>query len=66
MFTQPQLSEREWSLVLDLLKMEQRELPPEIHHSERGPYRDELQERKVTINDLVQRLEFVLTTAGHA
>jgi hypothetical protein len=54
--TQPMLSDREWSLVMQLLEAEQHELPVEMRHTDSRSYSDALDERRTMIEDLVQRL----------
>jgi len=53
---QPILSEREWTLVLQLLQTERDELPAEIHHTDSREYAGELEDREKIIDGLVQRL----------
>ncbi len=53
---QPILSDAEWALMIDLLAMEQSELPVEIRHAQIGPARAELHRRKEMVDDLLKRL----------
>jgi hypothetical protein len=53
---QPILSDADWALIIDLLVMEQNELPVEIHHAQIGPPRDELHRRKELVDNLLARL----------
>lgn len=53
---QPILSEKEWAVVVDLLRLEQSELPVEIHHAHNSERRAELQERRRLIDGLLQKL----------
>ncbi len=57
MSEQPKLSAAEWALVVELLKREQHELPAEIHHSRVASFRQELQQREVMVEQLLDRLE---------
>ena len=54
---QPQLSQAEWGLVLQLLEAERQELPTEIHHTDNQAFHEELQDRKRAVDDLVARLK---------
>jgi hypothetical protein len=45
MIRPPELSEQEWTLVLELLETERRELPSEMHHTDSREMRKELEER---------------------
>lgn len=54
--TQPMLSEREWELIMQLLESEHNDLPAERHHTDSYRYADALDERKMMIDDLIQRL----------
>ena len=56
MITQPTLTNEEWELVLELLEQELHELPSEIHHTDRADYREKLQNRRVTVDRIVQTL----------
>jgi hypothetical protein len=60
MVTQPVLTDYEWSLILELLEAEQRELPSEIRHSMRSEIRDELRARLGTVRKLVEHLNEVV------
>lgn len=53
---QPQLSDSEWALVIELLEREQHDLPAEIRHTRVTSFRDELRQRSSMVNDLLQRL----------
>ncbi|OHB77683.1 MAG: hypothetical protein A2W31_16330 [Planctomycetes bacterium RBG_16_64_10] len=54
---QPQLSEAEWALVIELLQREHHELPTEIHHCRVANYRDELRHRHEMVKSLLERLQ---------
>ncbi len=54
---QPMLSEKEWGLVLELLRVEADELPAELHHTDSPQVAEELEERKKMVNNLIQRLQ---------
>jgi hypothetical protein len=56
MTEQPVLSDAEWALIMDLLKIEQDDLPVEIRHARNGPMREELHQRKQMVDQLLQRL----------
>lgn len=62
MFNAPPFSEKEWQIILELLREEETELGPEIHHSEHGKFRDDLHVRKNSIKEMVQRLESALAS----
>ncbi len=53
---QPELTDREWQLVLELLQTERRELPPEIRHTDTPGVHDDLLERLSTIDNLISRI----------
>lgn len=53
---QPQLSQAEWELVLQLLEAERQELPTEIRRTDSTSFHEELQDRKRMVEDLVARL----------
>ena len=50
------LSARELQLVLELLESEQRELPPELHHTDNPTMRDEIHARMRDVSRLIRRL----------
>lgn len=54
--TQPMLSEQEWGLIMQLLEHEHQDLPVERRHTDSRSYADALDERKMMIDDLIQRL----------
>lgn len=54
---QPVLSRQEWSLVLQLLREEQDELPTELHHTDSRDLAEVLEQRKKMVDSLVDRLE---------
>jgi len=62
MLTALQFNENEWQIILDLLKAEETEIGPEIHHSEHGAYRDELHRRKPLVMGMVKKLESALAS----
>jgi hypothetical protein len=53
---QPQLSEAEWALVMELLEREYHDLPGEIHHTRLNSYREELKRRAEMVKNLLERL----------
>lgn len=56
MHDQLMLTDAEWQLVVELLEREQRELPPEIHHTRTSSVRTELHERLETVQRLLQKM----------
>ena len=54
--TQPMLDDREWGLIMQLLEDERRDLPVEIRHTDTRSYSDALDERKMMVENLIQRL----------
>ena len=52
----PNLSEAEWTLIVELLQREQSELPTEIHHTRSSGMRDELRARRKMVEGLLHRL----------
>ncbi len=56
MYHQPELTDLEWEMVLDLLENEKRNLPPEIRRTHERHYHQELQERLKRIDDLIVRI----------
>jgi Trp operon repressor len=61
MYGSPNLSEQEWTLLIDLLEREQDELPVEIHHCRVASFREHLHERLQMVQGLLERLH---TTAA--
>lgn len=55
--TQPVLTEKEWSLVLELLQLERGNLPVEIRHTDSPEYADQLDERRAIVTSLIDRLQ---------
>ena len=53
---QPILSEEEWAVVIDLLRLELRELPVEIHHVQNSERRQTLHHRQEMVEGLLNRL----------
>lgn len=53
------LTEAERGLLLDLLRRELEELPTEIHHTARADYRQELRDRRRSVESLVERIQAV-------
>jgi hypothetical protein len=51
------LSETEWTLIVELLERELRELPQEIHHTRTASVREALNERRRTVTDLLHRMQ---------
>ena len=60
MTTQPILSERDWDLILNLLKTEREELPNEVHHTDNREMAQELASRRALVEDLLGRLKLGL------
>jgi hypothetical protein len=54
---QPELSDAEWDLVLDLLEAKRVELPSEIHHTSKAGYRRELEARLELLEALLRKLK---------
>jgi hypothetical protein len=54
---EPVLTEAEWTLILELLSRERRDLPIEIHHTRTRKYRDQLRQRLRLIEQILERLE---------
>jgi hypothetical protein len=54
---QPELSDAEWDLVLDLLEAKRVELPSEIHHTSKPDYRRELEARLELLETLPRKLK---------
>jgi len=52
----PNLSEEEWALVVDLLQRELHDLPAEIHHTRSSGYREDLHRRIEMVKDLLKRI----------
>ena len=50
------LSEREWQLVAQLLEQERNELRPEIHHTDSPTVHDDLKDRLVLVDALIEKL----------
>jgi hypothetical protein len=61
MTDQPQLSEAEWALVIELLQREHDDLPVEIHHTRVAAFREELRHRQELVNGLMERLQTLAT-----
>ncbi len=57
MTDQPELSEAEWALMLELLQRERSELPVEIRHTRTSSLREELHRRQEMVQGLLQRLK---------
>jgi len=57
MYEQPNLSEAEWALVVELLQQERDELPVEIHHTRTASVREGLRNRMEMVRGLLERLE---------
>ena len=57
MTDRPNLTEAEWTLIVELLQREQNELPTEIHHTRSSSLRDELRARRKMVDGLLQRLK---------
>ena len=54
--TQPTLSEREWSLVMQLLETERHELPVELRHTDSQSYSEALEDRRSMVENLAKKL----------
>lgn len=63
MSTFPTLTDQEWTIVVDLLERERRDLPAEVHHTDNRAYRHGLQERLDVVTSLIERLEAAMATA---
>jgi hypothetical protein len=50
------LDDEDWQLIIDLLEMEQKELPAEIHHTDTTQYRERLLKRQEIVNRLLHTL----------
>jgi hypothetical protein len=61
MHEQPILTEAEWALVIELLQLEQRELPVEIRHATGIIVREEMHRRLQLVHDLLNRLQDAAT-----
>lgn len=58
------LSLAEWTLVLELVERELRELPVEIHHTATVEYKKGLRERMDRVEGLVARLRPLVSRAA--
>lgn len=56
MAEQPELSQAEWNLVIELLERERGDLPAEVRHTRTSRVRDDLRHREQMIEQLLQRL----------
>ena len=56
MHDQPELTEAEWSLICELLERERDELPTEIHHTRTRNLRQELQQRRTMVDELLAKI----------
>jgi hypothetical protein len=54
---QPVLSEGEWNLVTELLRLELEELPNETHHASTLEMRNELRERRKMVESILDRMQ---------
>ncbi len=59
---QPELSDLEWDLIVELLEAKRIVLPLEIHHTSTHAYRKELRQRLELIDALLSKLR---TLRGH-
>ncbi len=57
MYDQPNLSDEEWALVVELLEQERDELPVEIHHARVSRFRAQLRQRAEMVQRLLERLK---------
>ncbi|GIW70671.1 MAG: hypothetical protein KatS3mg102_0213 [Planctomycetota bacterium] len=53
---QPELTEAEWQLVLELLECERRDLVSAIHHAGSSADREELRARHELVHQLVRKI----------
>ncbi|MGD0897438.1 MAG: hypothetical protein ABR915_06345 [Thermoguttaceae bacterium] len=58
---QPNLSEQEWALVIELLQRELDELPVEIHHCRVASFREDLHHRLTMVQRLLEQLHAPIT-----
>lgn len=56
MHEQPVLNDEEWALLLELLQLEERELPVEIRHATGMESRQEMHHRLEMVRSLLARL----------
>ena len=61
MHEQPRFSEAELALLIDLLQQERDQLPVEIHHTRSSVFRDDLNQRRRMVDDLLERLRTPVT-----
>jgi DNA-directed RNA polymerase subunit H (RpoH/RPB5) len=54
--TAPTLSPQEWNIILDLLEIEQTELPQEIHHTDSPAAKELLQKRKKLVDEMIPKI----------
>ncbi len=64
MSIQCSFSHEEWTLLLELLEHERRELPAEIRHTRLQTVRDQLRRRLQLVDQMLQRLRPVVETTG--
>jgi hypothetical protein len=57
MHDQPILSDAEWSLIVELLQLELRELPVEFRHASSREARDDSHHRLEMVQSLLNRLQ---------
>ena len=62
MCAQPNLTDQEWALLIELLQREQDELPVEIHHCRVTAFRDDLRHRQTMVQNLLGRFQTMETT----
>ncbi|MGE5569330.1 MAG: hypothetical protein ACM3S5_09875 [Rhodospirillales bacterium] len=53
---QPELSDEEWALIVELVQRERSELPPEIHHTRTVAVREDLRRRLELVESLLKKL----------
>ncbi len=53
---QPELSDAEWALIVELVQRERSELPPEIHHTRTMGVREDLHRRLELVENLLKKL----------
>jgi len=56
MTCQPELTDAEWELMLQLIEEQRRELPSEIHHTDHAGVREALHQRQKMRNQLIERI----------
>lgn len=57
MHAQPDFTEAEWAVIIDLLEREQADLPAEIRHTRTASVRDDLRERLRMVRSMLERFQ---------